>query len=165
MPAFIVDVSKMASIEVEADDMDMAEQIARDQEADGSLGLDLQVDVRPLVLNDHSINQWIRMLDDKHSVSVYESDLSNSTFGFTGCESDEYETLTEAVHAAVIHYGLAEVADIQDQKPMGCRESLRECMGFVEAWQMHLSDSGQDKAAATVAEVLARARTAYKEAA
>lgn len=165
MPAFIVDVSKMASIEVEADNMDMAEQIVRDQEADGCLGLDLEVDVRPVLVSDHSNEHWIRKLDDEHNVSVYESDISNNTFGFTGSESDEYETMTEAVHAAVIHYGLVEAADTQNQKPMTCRDSLRECMGFVEAWQMHLSDSGQDKAAATVAAVLERARAAYKGAA
>lgn len=165
MPAYIVDISKMASIEVEADNTDMADQIARDQEADGCIGLDLQVDVRPLVFDDRSVDQWIRKLDDEHNVSVYESNACPGNFGFTGCESDEFETLTDAVHAAVIHYGLVESADTQNQTPMVCRDSLRECMGFVEAWQMHLSDSGQDKAAATVAAVLERARTAYKGAA
>lgn len=41
---------------------------------------------------------------------------------------------------------------------------LRECLGFVEAWQLHLSDQGKDAAAATVADVLARARKAYGDA-
>lgn len=38
------------------------------------------------------------------------------------------------------------------------RDSLKECLGFVEAWQLHLSDSGNDKAAAPVGDVLTRAR-------
>lgn len=38
------------------------------------------------------------------------------------------------------------------------RDSLKECLGFVEAWQLHLSDCGQAAASRTVAEVLERAR-------
>lgn len=39
--------------------------------------------------------------------------------------------------------------------------ALRESLGFVEAWQSHLSDIGNAKAAATVGAALAQARTAY----
>lgn len=41
------------------------------------------------------------------------------------------------------------------------RTALRECLGFVEAWQLHLADTGKDAAAKTVSEVLANARRAY----
>ena len=133
MPTFIVDVSKMASVKVDADNMDAAEEIVRDQEADGCLGLDLQVDVRPVLFTDCTTNQWIRKLDDDHNVSVYESNAAPGNFGFTGCDADDFETLTEAVHAAVIHYGLAEADEATEKKPMDCREALRECLGFVEA--------------------------------
>ena len=45
-----------------------------------------------------------------------------------------------------------------------CVASLRECLGFVEAWQMHLNDIGSDQASRTVGEVFQRARTAYRSA-
>lgn len=82
----------------------LAEQIARDQEADGCLGLDLQVDVRALRFGEHTLNHWIRVLDDEHGVNVYESEPG--CFGFTGCEADVFSSQEEAVEAALRHYGV-----------------------------------------------------------
>lgn len=42
------------------------------------------------------------------------------------------------------------------------RIALRECLGYVEAWQAHLSDAGQERAAKTVADSLTQSRQAYQ---
>lgn len=42
------------------------------------------------------------------------------------------------------------------------RDQLCEMMGFVEAWQAHLSDIGKDGAAKTVADALDRSRKVLK---
>lgn len=44
------------------------------------------------------------------------------------------------------------------------RKALKDCLGFVEAWQSHLEDRGGNrKAAATVEEVLVNARNVYQK--
>lgn len=58
-------------------------------------------------------------------------------------------------------YG-AEVVSIVEVKPKSHRDALRECLGFVEAWHLHLHDGNQTKAAATVLQVLEDARASYE---
>jgi len=55
-----------------------------------------------------------------------------------------------------------ELAALLAASPM-LQRSLRECLGFVEAWMMHLKDTGNDRAAKTVADSLERARSAYDQ--
>ena len=86
MSKYVVSITKTCEIEVDAEDRAMAEQIARDQEADGSVTFDMQFDVRPVTLGERTINQWLRVLDDEHGVSVYESGDCPGSFGFTGCD-------------------------------------------------------------------------------
>ena len=104
MSKYVITVTKVAEIEVEADSREAAEQVARDQEADGCICFDMQFESRPVVLGEFSVSQWVRILDDENNVSVYES--AGGCFGFTGCESDHYPSFNEAVEAAVQQYGL-----------------------------------------------------------
>lgn len=56
----------------------------------------------------------------------------------------------------------AELVSLVVENPVvALRKQLRECLGFVEAWQMHLSDTGKDKAAATAKAVHTRSQNAY----
>lgn len=43
------------------------------------------------------------------------------------------------------------------------RDSLKECIGFVEAWQSHLADAGNDRAAKTVGQTLERAHACFEK--
>lgn len=110
MAKYVVTIAKTAEVEVEAENREAAERIARDQEADGCLGFDMEVAVRPVVLGEHTINHWVRVLEDEHNVSVYGSDGHPGRFGFTGCDADDFESLEEAVEAALRQYGLLETA-------------------------------------------------------
>ncbi|MEN3374407.1 hypothetical protein [Dechloromonas sp. ZS-1] len=108
MNKYVVKITKTCSIEVEAETREMAEQIARDQEADGCLSFDMEVEVRPVGIGGRTFPQWLRVLDNECNVSVYESELETGLFGFTGCDADIYESVEEAVEAAVTHYRLIE---------------------------------------------------------
>lgn len=85
-----------------------------------------------------SDHRFIRYINDANGRAIAEVRYAQ------GAEQDE-----NLANAAL----LAAANDLQ--------KSLKECLGFVEAWQMHLSDSGNTKAAATVAQVLETARNAY----
>ena len=99
---FIVKITKQAEINIDASTVQEAEQIARDMEADGSFPLDLEVSVTPARLGSFAWNQWLRKLEDK-GVSIYSS---GDLYGFTGCESDSFESQEEAITEAALQYGL-----------------------------------------------------------
>lgn len=59
-------------------------------------------------------------------------------------------------------YG-AEVVSIVPESPAELlRNLLRECLGFAQAWQAHLSDTNKDRAAETVQEVIDRSSFGYR---
>lgn len=108
MSKYSVTITKTCVIEVVADNATAAEASARDKEADGCLGFDMVVDTRPILIGMHTIDHWIRVLDDECGVAVYESGDLPGQFGFTGCDADHFESLAEAVEAAVMHYDLVD---------------------------------------------------------
>ncbi len=99
---FIVKITKQAEVSIQANTADEAEQIARDMEADGSFPLDLEVSVTPAKLGTFAWSQWLRKLDDQ-GVSIYSV---GALYGFTGCESDSFESQEEAITEAALQYGL-----------------------------------------------------------
>ncbi len=52
-------------------------------------------------LEAQSAAAWKRVLSDKHGIEVYASNDNPGCFGFTGCESDDFESEYEAIQAAV----------------------------------------------------------------
>ncbi len=108
MSKFIVRITKSVEVEVDAETRQEAEQIARDQVEDGCLAFDTEIVVRSVGMGGRTFCQWLRVLDDEHNVSVYETEDRPGMFGFTGCESDDFESTEEAVEAAVLYYGLIE---------------------------------------------------------
>ncbi len=93
----------------------------------------------------------------KHIVTI----RSKTTFGIDTVVIDvhpdqQVEKIAETVAAS---YGANVEMIVPLPSPL---ESLKECLGFVEAWQCHLEDTGADRAAATVKEVLNRARLSYQ---
>lgn len=107
MSKFIVRITKSIEVEVDAETRQEAEQIARDQMADGCFTFDTEIVVRSVGMGGRTFCQWLRVLDNEHGVSVYETEDHPGQFRFTGCESD-FETTEEAIEAAVLHYGLIE---------------------------------------------------------
>ena len=69
---------------------------------------------------------------------------------------------TVAQHVAAAH-GASVVSYAKVEAPMCHRKALRECLGFVEAWQGHLSDCGKEAAAKTVGNTLEKARASYAQ--
>lgn len=68
----------------------------------------------------------------------------------------------EVANQVAASYGCELVSVKPDNVADLLRANLKQCLGFVEAWQCHLSDGGHTKAAATVEEVLSSARDAYR---
>lgn len=63
--------------------------------------------------------------------------------------------------ATAADYG-ATLVTLEVQDPVDVlRKQLRECLGFVEAWQKHLAETEYATSAQTVQDVLDRARHVY----
>jgi hypothetical protein len=89
---------------------------------------------------------------------------SKATFGVDTITIDVHDgqDVAEVAERGAASYG-AQVLSIEPEDPLAlARAALRECIGFVDAWQSHLSDIGKGAASKTVAAVVERARQAYQ---
>jgi hypothetical protein len=89
---------------------------------------------------------------------------SNTTFKTQDVRIDVHEGQTpeEVGTSTASSYG-ADLLSLTPENPLELlRNTLKESLGFIEAWQAHLSDTNSSKAAATVQDVLTRARDAYR---
>lgn len=109
MPLFKLTITQTAVLEIQADDADAAIQAGHDKLADGLVEFDTAVDSAPVKFDDKTRDQWKRILEDVAGISVYESQDNPEHFGFTGCDSDDYESESEAVIAATVAAGLLTV--------------------------------------------------------
>ena len=105
---FVATITKTVEISIEAESQEAAEQIARDREADGYVSFDMEIAVRPILLGDNTITHWIYLLSEQCNVTVYESNQFPGRFGYTGCETDSFESLGAATQAAMLAYGMVE---------------------------------------------------------
>jgi len=106
MNKYRVAITKVGYVEVDAESRDHADEIARSQEADGCVEMDIEVDIQPVMIGDCTLEHWVRRLDDACNVGVYEAEELPGHFGYTGCEADDFMSLGEAVEAAVLQGGV-----------------------------------------------------------
>lgn len=67
-----------------------------------------------------------------------------------------------SVTAAAQNMGAVLTSVVLEDPLATVRGQLKECLGFVGAWQAHLEETGQTKAAATVKDVLERSQVALR---
>lgn len=89
---------------------------------------------------------------------------SNTTFKTQDVRIDVHDGQTpeEVAEGVAAGYG-AILLSLTPEHPMELlRNTLRECLGFTDAWKAHLLDIDCKLAASTVQDVLTRARDAYR---
>jgi hypothetical protein len=92
---------------------------------------------------------------DMHNIRYINADLGEGK-GYVAIASVRYRNeLSQEENLAT--------AQLLSMAPK-LRDSLKECLGFVEAWQAYLSDIGSEKAAKTVEAVLDIARSRLAQA-
>lgn len=114
MTKYRVRIVKAAEIEVEAESIAHAEQIGRDQEADAIVSFDTEVSASPVSIGGKPMAYWEQLLNGLFDVQVYESPEIAGRFGFTGCDSDDYESRNAAIEAAVLAHCIVEISAVNN---------------------------------------------------
>lgn len=111
MPQYRIKIVKSAELVVEAESRTHAEQIGRDQDSDGIVPFDMEVSVTPLTIGARPMSFWESLLDQDFGITIYPSEAVEGNFGFTGCDSDDYESRETAIEAAVLANGIVVSSD------------------------------------------------------
>lgn len=110
---YAVEIIKSGCETFEAATADEAEDLARASEGEGGFSLDLTVIVTPVEIAGIPVKDWARILREQHGIEVYEASDAPGSYGFTGCDADEFESLGQAVEAAITTRGI----DTRQVKP------------------------------------------------